>query len=142
MGRPRKSTKHAGGRPTVMTPDVIAKLEQVFAIDGTVEEACSYSDISPNSFYDYLKINPEFSKRISQLREKPVLKARQTVVTKLGEHYTYAMDYLKRKKKVEFGDNLDITSDRKPFQLTRVFTTNGIQNSNGDTENSATEKKD
>ena len=119
MGRLRKpkSEPNPIGRPTVMTPDTIAKLENVFAIDGTVEEACSYADISPNSFYDYLKINPDFSKRISQLREKPVLKARQTAVTKLGESYSNAMDYLKRKKKHEFGDSADLTSGGEPINF-------------------------
>ena len=46
------------GRPTVMTPEVIGKLEQVFAIDGSVEEACSYAYISRNTFYEHLKVNP------------------------------------------------------------------------------------
>lgn len=101
--------KHAGGRPTVMTEMVIAKLEQVFAIDGTVEEACSYAEIGRNSFYDYLKINPKFSNRIDELRQRPVLKARQTIVQSLGDP-TNAFRYLEKKKRKEFGNNLDVTT--------------------------------
>jgi len=93
--------KHAGGRPTVMTPDVVAKLEQAFAIDCTVVEACSYADISRDSFYDYLKIKPKFSDRIEKLRQHPVLKARETVVRELSNP-DMAMKYLERKVKKEF----------------------------------------
>lgn len=109
MGRPRKIIKKAG-RPTVMTPEVVAKLEQAFAIDSSVEEACSYAEISRDSFYDYIKINPTFSDRIADLRNRPVLAARQRVVQGVKENYTNAMDYLKRKKKLEFGDSVDVTS--------------------------------
>lgn len=105
--------KNKGGRPTVMTPETLAKLEQAFAIDATVEEACSYADIGRDAFYDYLKKSPEFSDRIADLRNRPILKARQTVVQKMDENYSNAMDYLKRKRKDEFGDqqkfDVDIT---------------------------------
>jgi len=101
------------GRPTVMTPEVLAKLEQAFAIDATVEEALSYAEIKPDAYYDYLKKNPDFSERIKELRQRPILAARQRVVQGVKENYSNAMDYLKRKKKLEFGDNMDITSDGK-----------------------------
>lgn len=118
MGRPKKQV-NKGGRPTVMTEAVIAKLEQAFAIDCSVEEACSYAEISRNTFYDYLKINPTFNDRIADLRERPVLAARQRAVKGINETYQNAMDYLKRKKKEEFGDEHKIaaTEDLKDFIL-------------------------
>lgn len=109
--------KSNAGRPPVINDAVVAKLEQAFAIDATVEEACSYADISRDAFYDYLKVNPKFSDRMADLRNRPVLKARQTVVQKVGESYQNAMDYLKRKRKLEFGDNVDVTSAGKPIPL-------------------------
>ena len=118
MGRPKKQV-NKGGRPTVMTQEVVAKLEQAFAIDCSVEEACSYADISRNTFYDYIKINPSFSDRIEQLRQKPVLKARTTVVAKLGDSFDNSMEYLRRKKKTEFGDSLSVESTiHKPYTIT------------------------
>lgn len=115
-GRPKKVI-NKGGRPSVITPIVIGKLEQAFAIDCTVEEACSYAEVSRDAFYEFLKRNPTYADKIAELRLRPVLKARQTVVTKLGENYGNAMDYLKRKKKLEFGDNVDVTSGGKPIPL-------------------------
>lgn len=94
-----------------MTPEVVLKLEQAFAIDATVGEACSYAEISRNTFYVYLKEHPEFQDRIDELRERPILKARQTVVSALTQP-EYAMKYLERKAKREFSTRIeqDITS--------------------------------
>ena len=52
------------GRPTVVTPEILTKLEYAFSIDSTVGEACSFAEISQKVFYEYLKRNPEFSERI------------------------------------------------------------------------------
>lgn len=106
-----KKQVNKGGRPTVMTPDVLAKLEQAFAIDASVDEALSYASLKPDAYYDYLKKHPEFSDRIKELRQRPILAARQRVVKGVTENYSNAMDYLKRKKKLEFGDNIDMTSN-------------------------------
>jgi mevalonate kinase len=106
-----KKKVNKGGRPTVMTPEVIGKLEQAFAIDASVEEACSFADISRDAFYDYLKKDPKYSDRIAALREKPILKARNTVVAKIGDSYANAMDYLSRKRKSEFATRSEITGN-------------------------------
>ena len=95
-------------RPTVVTPEVVAKLEQAFAIDATVAEACSYADISRDSFYDYLKREPAFSDRIEELRQRPVLKARQTIVKALDTPGS-AQWYLGRKAKNEFAERIEKT---------------------------------
>lgn len=94
-----------------MTPETVNKLEQAFAIDASVEEACSYANISRQTFYDWIKKNQKFSDRIADLRQRPVLLARQTVAKKIPESYQNAMDYLKRKKKMEFGDNLSLDAN-------------------------------
>lgn len=98
------------GRPTVVTPEVVLKLEQAFAIDCTVVEACSYANIARNTFYEYLKANPQFQDRIDELRERPVLKARQTVVNSLGDAHN-AFKYLERKRKGEFGNSLELSGE-------------------------------
>ena len=103
-----KKQVNLGGRPTVMTSDVIAKLEQAFAIDATVVEACSYAEISRDAFYDYLKKEPTFSDRIEDLRNRPILKARQTIVKNL-EQPEGAKWYLERKRKNEFAQRQEFT---------------------------------
>ena len=98
------------GRPSVVTPDVVLKLEQAFAIDATVEEACSYADIARNTFYVYLEKNPEFKDRIDELRQRPILKARQTITRALDDA-NHAFRYLEKKRRKEFGNSIDVTTD-------------------------------
>ena len=43
-------------------------------------------------------------------RELPALQARQRVIKGLSESYSNAMDYLKRKRKAEFGDSVDVNT--------------------------------
>jgi len=90
------------GRHTVMTNEIVLKLEQSFALDATVEEACSYAKISRSAFYVWLEKNPEFKDRIDDLRQNPILAARKTVVDNLGSNPKIAFKYLERKKKDEF----------------------------------------
>jgi hypothetical protein len=101
--------KDKGGRPTVMTTETVRKLEEVFAIGGTDEEACFYADISKQTLYDYQKKHPEYIDRKEQLKQKPFLKARQTIIKSL-DNPQHAFEYMKRKKRLEFGDNVDVSS--------------------------------
>jgi hypothetical protein len=107
------------GRPTKMTPETVTKLEQAFAIDCSVEEACTYAEISRNTFYEWLKRNPEYQDRIDELRQMPLLKARQTVVNSLTDP-NHAFRYLEKKRRKEFGNNLDITSDNERLTINLV----------------------
>lgn len=110
-GQPRKSN---AGRKSVITDDVRRKIEEAAALDASVEEIAFYADISRDAYYDLLNRDKPFSDRIAALRQRPVLKARQTANEKMVESYQNAMDYLKRKRKAEFGDSsmLEVTLPR------------------------------
>lgn len=99
--------KNKGGRPTIISEEKIKKLEEVFAIDGTIEEACFYADISIQTYYDWQVKNPKLTERFTALRNRPVLKARQTVVKSLDQPQ-HAFEYLKRKRKQEFSERTEI----------------------------------
>lgn len=90
-------------RPTVMTKETIAKLEEAFAWGCTDREACLWADISEETLYSYQKKHPEFIKRKEGLKETPIMLARKTVVNaiKKGDR-TMSLAYLDRKKKDEF----------------------------------------
>jgi hypothetical protein len=95
------------GRPTVVSPEVIRKLEEVFAIGGTDAEACFYADIGKTAFYNYQLAHPEFTERKNQLKQKPFLLARQTIVGALTNP-VFAFEYMKRKKKDEFSERSEM----------------------------------
>jgi hypothetical protein len=104
------------GRPTIMTPETIAKLEEVFSIGGSDEEACFYADIGKTTLYNFQQDHPEFVERKEALKERPVLKARQTIVKALDQP-NFAFEYMKRKRRKEFGDSQDITTDGKALPV-------------------------
>jgi hypothetical protein len=102
---PKKSSKlkkENAGRPTKMTPECIRKLEEVFGIGGSDGEACFYAEISTNTLYEYIKVNPSFHDRKEQLKERPILKARQELIKGLQNNPELALKYLERKRKAEF----------------------------------------
>ena len=110
----RKKSERPAGRPLKFTDEVVKKLEEAFSIDATVEEACFYADISRQSYYNNVKEGSVLFDRFKALRERPVLLARQTAVSKITESYANAIDYLKRKRKDEFSEQhrsaVDITT--------------------------------
>lgn len=110
----------AGGRPTVMTPEVIRKLEDAFAMGCSDLEACLVADISKSTLYDYQVLHPEFVERKEKLKETPVLKARQTILDNLDDPNN-AKWYLERKRKDEFSQQVNnkISGDKEnPIYLT------------------------
>lgn len=99
------------GRPTIMTPEIISKLEDVFALGGTDEEACFYAGIGKSTLYNYQEKNPEFVERKEALKLKPVLKARQTMIKDL-DNVDSAKWYLE-KKEPTFKNRLDVTGKQE-----------------------------
>lgn len=104
MGRPTKreqTNKKIAAAVTKLTPEVVKKLEEAFAMDCPVSEACLYAGISRTTYYEWIKLNPELANRFEELRDKPVLKARSTIVQGLDNVGT-AQWYIERKRKAEF----------------------------------------
>ena len=94
--------------PTKLTKDVIIKLERMAEIDASVQEMAYYVDVSPQTIYNWLEKDKELMERLERLRAKPVLQIRKVAVKGAKENYSNAIDYLKRKRKQEFGDHTNI----------------------------------
>lgn len=90
------------GRPSVMTQEVVRKLEHAFVYDSSVEEACTYAGISRNTYYEFLKQYPDFQDRIEVLRHTPYLVARMTLVAAAEHDADLALKLLERRRKQEW----------------------------------------
>lgn len=101
--------KNKGGRPTVVTQEVLRKLEEAFAMDCTDLEACLFADISKTTLYKYQDENPMFAERKAELKQTPFLIARRTIIGHLNDNYANAVDYMSRKKKDEFASRQEHT---------------------------------
>lgn len=104
----KKPQKHAGGRPTIMTPDIIGKLEAAAGYGCPVTEMCFHADICPDTYYEYLKKNPKFADRIAALREKPVFEARKCVTESAKKDPEIGIKYLERVRKKEFSTRQEV----------------------------------
>src|SRR3972149_3260101 len=105
-----ENDKNPVGRPPAITTDILAKLETAFSYDCTDEEACFHAGIGTTTLYEYQKNNPEFTERKRALKQRPVLKARETVVKSL-EEVDHAKWYLERKRKKEFSIRQELTGE-------------------------------
>jgi len=107
---PKKAKRYENvGRPTIMSEERVNKLETVFALGGSDEEACYYANISKQTLYNYQEKHPEFVDRKEALKNKPILQARQTIIQNLDDP-NLALKYLEKKRGEEFGNKVDITS--------------------------------
>ena len=89
------------------TPEILTKLEQAFAYDATIAEACFYAGISETTYYRWIEEKPELRERFEELRNTPVLKAREEWIKKFGEDWRACESYLKRKLKDEFSEKIE-----------------------------------
>lgn len=66
-GIPQNTNKNGtAGRPSVYTEDVKDKIVYSLSLGNTILEATKYAGVSTRSFYDFLKRNPDFTKRVEK----------------------------------------------------------------------------
>lgn len=98
-----------GGIPTVMTEEVLQKLEEAFTNDATDEQACFLANISTATLYNYQTATPGFLERKTQLKEMVKYRAKKAVAENIEEIET-AKWYLERKAKGEgFSQRTELT---------------------------------
>ena len=106
------------GRPTVVTQDVIRKLETAFMVGCTDLEACCAADISSTALYEHCKRFPEFAERKETLKNRPVMKAKMIVDKALDEDdLPTAHKVIDRKE----GSKVDVTSGGEKIANTFNF---------------------
>lgn len=97
---PKRKRKSNAGRPPVVTPAVVQKLEQAFLMGCTDAEACLFADIAPRTLYAYCERNEEFAQRKEVLKQNPVMQARSVVLDaiKIDRDVAAAQKLLDRKE--------------------------------------------
>ena len=100
------------GRPTVMSPSTIARLEDAYEMGCTDVEACLHAGIAKQTLYNYEKDHPEFIERKNDLKHHPTLMARQVVRNCLKDKdKAVSQWYLERKARNEFSTKTEIDQD-------------------------------
>jgi hypothetical protein len=118
-----KKESKPNGRPTVMTPAIVNKLEEAFAQGFSVANACIWADISKQTYYDYAEKHPDFIDRNKELQQKPLIKS-ILVINKAIQNNDVgtAKWYAERKAKDEFSLRQELTGkDGEVFELALKF---------------------
>lgn len=90
------------GRPTKLTPEVRKKMEEAAALDASIPELCFYAGVTKQTYYNWKEQDPEFFDRLDELRNKPVLLARQTIMRGIAKDPNHAFRYVEKKRPKEF----------------------------------------
>jgi hypothetical protein len=108
--------KKATWRPDKIDEICITKLEEIFKIDWTVAEACSYAGISTHPFYEKLKSDEKFNQRISAAQDYMITTARRNVWKAIKEWDTQLSIRVIEKKDKRYNPATKIENwDWQPF---------------------------
>ena len=101
-----KDLVHPAGRPTVVTDEVVRKLESILQLGVSDGMACQYAKISRSTFYDKLKADEGFSDRIQAAKDLVTIAAGQVVTNNIlkNKDVATAKWWLERKAPDEFGE--------------------------------------
>ena len=94
--------KNRGGRPRVIDASIVVLLDCAFLNYATIEQACLFADISRESFYNWLAMNPTYRDRIELLKQNLGLRARLSVMRGLKFDSDLALKVLERTEPAEF----------------------------------------
>ena len=75
----RKDWKKATGRPKVITPEVVQKLEDLLSQDVSIESACKFVWISERAYYYECEDNPDFLQKMEKAQEYVKILAWRTI---------------------------------------------------------------
>jgi len=86
-----------------LTKAMRLKIDEAAAYGCTNAEIALYCDIETKTIYNWFNRDPKLKERVKQLKDKPILLARQTVLKAIkNDNAEMALKYLERKKKDEF----------------------------------------
>ena len=101
--KPKKKKDSDVWRPTVMTTDVVSKLEEGFAMWMTDIESCLYANISKKTLYRYIEGNTDFWHRKEELKNNLKMIAKTNLNKSIKDWDMLDTKwYLERKAKDEF----------------------------------------
>ena len=93
---PKKSN---AWRKPKKTEACVTILENILRIDWTVEEACTQAWINPKTYYERLKTDPIFSKKMSVAQNEPFIMSRHSLMLWAKTDPKMAIEFLKRRDK-------------------------------------------
>lgn len=79
MAEAKKKAKGKAGRPRVVTPGVVEKLEEAFTVGANITQACDFAGISRDTYYNYCKRNAGFADKVEEWSARTGLRAKYNI---------------------------------------------------------------
>ncbi len=90
--------KNPWGRPSKIDEESIKKLEEMFKLDCTIAEACSYAWISHTTYHDWCNKDKEFSDRMERAKNYAFILSRKVLMKGIRDgNDKNALEFLKRR---------------------------------------------
>lgn len=97
------------GRPSKITAEIVAKLEQAYKIGANDTEACLHAGIDRTTLFRYEQSNPDFSNKKAEWKRNPILKAKYTIYQNLED--PSVAKWLLERKDDEFKNKQEISGN-------------------------------
>lgn len=78
--------KNLGGAPTKLTEEAVQKLESIFQVGGTVEEATSYAGIARRTYHYWMEKNDDFARKMEAAQHYSDVVAKNVVVASITKN--------------------------------------------------------
>ena len=103
--------KNLGGRPTLKTEAVVAKLEYILERDWTVDQACRYAWISRDAFYDRKKADKSFCDRMERAEDNMFVMALEGLHENLKKKDKFAIESFLKRRDRRYKDKVEEDRD-------------------------------
>ena len=119
----------AGGRPTKLTPETSAAIIRALAIGATYKDAAEAAGVDYTTFNNWMKRGEKAKSgqyfKFFNLVRRTQAEARNhylSVIAKAANDgdWRAALEYLKRRDRATWGDNVDVTSKGEPIRIESV----------------------
>ena len=114
-----KNGKHRWWRPCKFSRKIVKKLIDIFKIDWTIEEACSYAGISKQTFYNRLEEIDGFLDEITEAKQFKFIYAKQKLFKSMDSKndavsQKWALEFLTRRHPDYKDKKSDVTINNTP----------------------------
>ena len=106
-------------RPTKITKEVVAKLEEALKLDMPIEKACKYAGIHKANFYRRAEKDKEFRDQMKRAGYFATKIARHSVIKHMKSDGGLALKYLERKASDEFSTSHKVVQTNLDIELSK-----------------------
>lgn len=120
--------------PVKLDDETVKKIEDAFAMDCSVSEACLLANISRPTYYNWIKSFPELEERFNILKDNLKVKSKAIIRKQIEEKQDKdtAKWYLEKRDK-DFKPKQDVSFEDPVPLLVRILNKEDETNNNGNT---------